>query len=131
MSVALHHVQIAMPAGGEEDAVGFYGDLLGLEQIVKPGNLARRGGVWFATGTLQVHLGVDKNFVPATKAHAAFEVPDLDVLRTRLEEAGIAIVDDEPLEGYDRFYVSDPFGNRVECLSAHDCEGHQTGRTSV
>ncbi len=127
MSVALHHLQIAMPAGGEEAAVGFYGDLLGLDQIAKPANLAGRGGVWFATGTLQVHLGVDKDFVPATKAHAAFQVPDLAALRARLEEAGIAIVEDEPLEEYDRFYVSDPFGNRVECLSAQDQEGHQAG----
>lgn len=120
MSVASHHVQIAIPSGGEEAAVQFYGDLLGLEPIAKPTNPAKRGGVWFSTGTLQLHLGVDREFVPARKAHAAFEVFDLNALRTRLEEVGITVVEDEPLEGFDRFYVSDPFGNRVECLSARD-----------
>lgn len=80
-----------------------------------------------ATGSLQVHLKVDRNFVTATKAHAAFEVPELRALRARLEKSGIAIVEDEPLEGFDRFYVSDPFGNRVECLTAEYPEGHQTG----
>lgn len=119
MSVGLHHVLVAMPAGGEEAAVRFYGDLIGLEQIEKPNNLSKRGGVWFATATLQLHLGVDKEFVAAKKAHVAFEVPDLDALRSRLEAAGIEVVEDEPLEGFDRFYVSDPFGNRVECLEPH------------
>lgn len=128
MFVALHHVQIAIPAGGEEAAVQFYGDLLGLEPIAKPTNLAKRGGVWFSTGTLQLHLGVDREFVPARKAHVAFEVADLEGLRTRLEKAGIAIVEDEPLEGFDRFYVSDPFGNRVECLSPLAPSGQEAGR---
>ncbi len=72
MPVGLHHVQIAIPAGGEDAAVQFYGDLVGLNQIAKPANLVKRGGVWFSTGTLQVHLGVDKEFVPAKKAHVAF-----------------------------------------------------------
>lgn len=117
MSVGLHHVQIAMPAGAEDAARHFYGTLLGLEPIAKPANLASRGGVWFQTATLPVHLGIDPEFVPAKKAHVAFEVPDLDGLRSRLKEAEIHIVEDESLEGFDRFYVSDPFGNRVECLS--------------
>jgi len=115
-----------MPAGGEDAAVSFYGDLLGLERIAKPANLAKRGGVWFIAGALQVHLGVDKHFVAATKAHPAFVVEDLGALRRRLEASGIAIVDDEPLEGFDRFYVSDPFGNRVECLAARDPESRQS-----
>ncbi len=126
MPVGLHHVQIAIPAGGEDAAVQFYGNLVGLNQIAKPANLVKRGGVWFSTGTLQVHLGVDKEFVPANKAHVAFEVADLIALRTNLEEAGIAIIDDEPLEGFDRFYVSDPFGNRVECLSPQASDDQKT-----
>lgn len=119
MSIGLHHVQMAIPAGGEKAAIRFYGELVGLERIEKPANLAKRGGVWFATATLQVHLGVDKDFVPARKAHVAFEVPNLDALRSRLEREGIGITADEPLEGFDRFYVSDPFGNRVEFLKPH------------
>ncbi len=114
--IGLHHVQIAIPAGGEDVALEFYGDLIGLRQIAKPANLAGRGGVWFSTSTLQLHLGIDKDFVPAKKAHVALEVPDLARLRARLGAAGIETTGDEPLEGYDRFYVSDPFGNRLEFL---------------
>ena len=116
MPVGLHHVQMAIPNGGEESALRFYGELFGLQQIAKPANLAKRGGIWFTTSTLQLHLGIDEDFVPAKKAHVAFEMPDLASLRSRLVAAGIAIVEDEPLQGYGRFYVSDPFGNRVECL---------------
>lgn len=114
--IGLHHVQIAIPTGGEEIALGFYGGLIGLQQVAKPANLIKRGGIWFSTATLQLHLGIDQDFVPAKKAHVALEVPDLASLRVRFAAAGVAMTEDEPLEGYDRFYVSDPFGNRLECL---------------
>lgn len=125
MSVGLHHVLVAIPPGGETAALGFYGDLLGLERIPRPANLATRGGLWFATTTLQLHLGVDGAFVPSRKAHVAFLVPDLARLRSRLEAEGMAITEDEPLEGFDRFYVNDPFGNRVECLQRHSVDSPQ------
>ena len=114
--VAIDHVQLAMPKGGEEKARAFYGGVLGLTEQAKPANLAGRGGVWFARGDLKVHLGVEADFRPARKAHPAFRVDDLAALRARCEAAGYPTVDDEPLPGYDRFYVSDPFGNRIECL---------------
>ncbi len=108
-----------MPAGREEEARAFYGSLLGFREVAKPANLAGRGGCWFETGNLQVHLGVDKAFVPATKAHVAYEVDDLDAMRERFEAAGVATVEDEPLPGYRRFYIADPFGNRVEILQSN------------
>jgi catechol 2,3-dioxygenase-like lactoylglutathione lyase family enzyme len=114
--VDIDHVQLAMPAGCENAACGFYGDLLGLTELAKPANLARRGGVWFLAGSRQLHLGVEAEFRPAKKAHPAFLVRDLTGLRQRLVEKGYAPQDDEPLAGYDRFYVSDPFGNRLEFL---------------
>lgn len=114
----IHHVQVAMPAGREDEARAFYGGLLGFREVGKPANLAGRGGCWFMTGNLPVHLGVDTAFAPATKAHVAYEVVDLDAMRARFEAAGVAIVEDEPLPGYRRFYVADPFGNRVEILQA-------------
>ena len=113
---SLHHVQIAIPAGGEPRARDFYGGLLGLTEIAKPENLAQRGGVWFQTGTLQLHLGVDPDFRPAMKAHVAFEVERLAALRERLEAAGYVATTDEPLPGWERCYVADPFGNRTELL---------------
>ena len=112
----IDHVQLAMPTGGENAARGFYGELLGLPEVAKPANLASRGGAWFQTGSRQLHLGVESDFRPAKKAHPAFLVSDLDGLRQRLIANGQAPQDDEPLAGYRRFYLSDPFGNRLEFL---------------
>jgi len=112
----LDHIQLAMPEGGEQRARAFYGDLLGLEEVEKPANLAGRGGCWFALGDVRVHLGVAADFVAAAKAHPAFVVDDLAELGKRLETAGCHVVEDEPLEGYHRFYVYDPFGNRIEMM---------------
>jgi catechol 2,3-dioxygenase-like lactoylglutathione lyase family enzyme len=114
--VGLDHLQLAMPAGREAEARGFYGDLLGLAELKKPPHLQVRGGVWFALGSQQLHLGVEKDFRPAQKAHPAFLVNDLGGLRTRLAQHGYAPYEDEPLAGFNRFYVADPFGNRLELL---------------
>jgi catechol 2,3-dioxygenase-like lactoylglutathione lyase family enzyme len=113
---ALDHVQLAMPAGAEDAARTFYGEVLGLTEIPKPPNLAKRGGVWFEGGTLKLHLGVEHDFRPAKKAHPALLVDGLDELSAKLQAAGVAVVTDEPLEGYNRVYVSDPFGNRIELM---------------
>ena len=112
----LDHVQLAMPAGQEDVARKFYVGILGLTEVPKPANLAKRGGVWFEGGTLRAHLGVESDFRPARKAHPAFLVQQLAALTKHLQAAGVTVVNDEPLEGYDRIYVSDPFGNRIELL---------------
>ncbi len=113
---SLDHVQLAMPSGREADARAFYADLLGIAEQPKPPHLARRGGCWFERGALKVHLGVDKDFVAARKAHPAFIVEDLPALIATLKRAGHRVVEDEPLEGYHRVYVDDPFGNRLELM---------------
>ena len=113
---SLDHVQLAMPAGGEAEARAFYEGLLGIAERAKPANLARRGGCWFERGALKVHLGVDPDFRPARKAHLAFVVTDLPGLVAILRAAGHVLRDDEPLAGYRRVYVDDPFGNRLELL---------------
>lgn len=112
----IDHVQLAMPPGGEDLARSFYGDLLGLPETSKPPNLARRGGCWFESDTVKIHLGVDLDFRPAKKAHPALLVNDLPSLMAALSDAGMPIVDDEPLEGYRRVYTADPFGNRLELM---------------
>jgi catechol 2,3-dioxygenase-like lactoylglutathione lyase family enzyme len=113
---ALDHVQLAMPAGREADAVAFYAGLLGIPEVPKPANLAARGGCWFESGPLRVHLGVDADFAPARKAHPALLVEDLPALVARLTDAGVAVRPGEPLEGYDRVDIHDPFGNRIELM---------------
>jgi catechol 2,3-dioxygenase-like lactoylglutathione lyase family enzyme len=114
--VILHHLQIAMPEGGEEMARHFYRDLLGIPEVEKPENLRKRGGCWFECGNLRIHLGIEKDFRSARKAHPAFLVEDLAELVTQLRAANVMIAEEEPLEGFQRVYVADPFGNRIEML---------------
>lgn len=114
--VALDHVQLAMPAGGEDDARRFYDGLLGIPEAPKPAHLAVRGGCWFELGSVRLHLGVEADFRPAKKAHPALIVEDLAALQTRLTAAGFACRAGDYLEGYDRIDVHDPFGNRIELM---------------
>jgi catechol 2,3-dioxygenase-like lactoylglutathione lyase family enzyme len=113
---AIDHVQLAMPPGEEAKARAFYGDLLGMQEEEKPPVLAARGGVWFRAGEARVHLGVEREFRPARKAHPALGVEGLAGLVARMRNAGVEVIDDEALPGFDRVYVSDPFGNRLELL---------------
>jgi catechol 2,3-dioxygenase-like lactoylglutathione lyase family enzyme len=115
----IDHVQLAMPAGDEDEARAFYTGLLGIPEVQKPAALARRGGAWFEQGPVKVHLGVEGDFRPARKAHPGLLVRDLAALVRRLDEAGVHVVHDATLPGYDRVYVSDPFGNRLELMEKH------------
>lgn len=118
--LAIDHVQLAMPAGGENEARRFYTEVLALDEVPKPATLTGRGGCWFTSSDrkVHVHLGVETDFRPATKAHPAFLVADLDGLRQRLTDSGAQIVDDTSIPGVDRCYTSDPFGNRIELVSS-------------
>jgi catechol 2,3-dioxygenase-like lactoylglutathione lyase family enzyme len=113
---ALHHVQLAMPSSREDEARAFYEKVLGIPEVPKPRNLASRGGCWFERGPLKIHLGVEQDFRPARKAHPALLVEDLATLKAAIEAAGYPLKSDEPLDGFDRIYVDDPFGNRIELM---------------
>ena len=113
--LAIEHVQLAMPAGREDDARAFYARLLGIPEVPKPPELAKRGGVWFEDGMVKVHLGVDADFRPARKAHPALLARGLRALVERLRAGGVQVTE-EPLDGHYRVYVADPFGNRIELL---------------
>jgi catechol 2,3-dioxygenase-like lactoylglutathione lyase family enzyme len=121
--LGLDHVQLAMPAGRESTAREFYSGVLGLVEESKPPNLAVRGGVWFRGGTLRLHLGVEPDFRPARKAHPAILVNGLAELVAKCRAAGFPPTTDEPLDGYNRVYVFDPFGNRLELLEPLDQQG--------
>lgn len=116
--LGIEHVQLAMPAGEEDAARAFYRDLLGIAETPKPLHLAKRGGCWFEDGPVKIHLGVEADFRPARKAHPALIVDDVLALAQRLKAAGVRVVEDEPLEGWDRVYADDPFGNRIELMTA-------------
>jgi catechol 2,3-dioxygenase-like lactoylglutathione lyase family enzyme len=118
--IGLDHVQIAAPIGGENDARRFYGGVLGLSELEKPEALQGRGGVWFACGAHQLHVGLTEDFSPATKAHPALRVrlPDLDPIAERLTKAGDTVQWDYAIPGTRRFYTADPWGNRIELIGA-------------
>jgi catechol 2,3-dioxygenase-like lactoylglutathione lyase family enzyme len=116
MILAIDHVQLAMPAGGEPMARQFYAGMLGLDELPKPPALAARGGAWFGRGSVQLHLGVEADFRPARKAHPALLVDDLDGLLVRLRAQDVAAREDDELPGYRRAFVADPFGNRIELM---------------
>jgi catechol 2,3-dioxygenase-like lactoylglutathione lyase family enzyme len=116
--VAIDHVQLAMPPGGEDAARRFYAGVLGLREVPKPAALAARGGAWFEAGPVRVHLGVEQEFRPAVKAHPGFLVDDLGALIRMAQEACHRVVRDDAEVGVERAYVFDPFGNRLELIQA-------------
>ena len=113
---AIDHVQLAMPAGGEERARAFYGTLLGMKEVAKPLELAKRGGCWFECGPVQIHLGVESDFRPARKAHPALRCFDYQGLAERLRAAEVEVIPDQSIPGVERCHIADPFGNRIELI---------------
>ncbi|WP_053960289.1 VOC family protein [Sulfobacillus thermosulfidooxidans] len=116
--VGIDHIQLAIPEHGEAEARQFFGQILGWQEIPKPDILRKRGGMWFQCGSQQVHIGIQKDFVAATKAHPAFYVKNLDQFRQYLEASGIHPIEGETVAGTKRFYLFDPFGNRLEFLES-------------
>ena len=112
----IDHVLLAMPAGAEEKARAFYTGVLQLTEMTKPIALAARGGAWFTNGHVQIHLGVEKDFRAARKAHPALLVRDLQDFIDRARAQGYELATDEPLTGYNRIFIYDPFGNRLELM---------------
>ena len=115
--LGIDHVQIAAPRGRDDEARAFYGGLLGMAEREKPEAIRGRGGCWFAAGGQELHVGVEEPFAPARKAHPGLAVSELDLLRARFREAGVAYEDDAKIAGVDRLFVHDPFGNRLELRS--------------
>jgi len=115
--LAIDHVQLAMPSGEEDKARAFFINILGFHEIPKPAELAKRGGAWFESENVQLHIGVESDFRPARKAHPAFIVDDLYALITKAQNAGHETdTSQPPLNGYKRAHVFDPFGNRIELM---------------
>ena len=113
---AIDHVQLAMPEGEEDRARVFYVGLLGMMEVPKPPELAKRGGCWFACGTVQIHLGVESDFRSARKAHPALRCVDYYALIAELKGAGVAVTEDDSIPGVRRCHIADPFGNRIELI---------------
>jgi len=115
--VAIDHVQLAMPPGQEDAARDFYSGLLGMAEIPKPPKLAKRGGCWFQSGAVQIHLGVENDFRPAKKAHPALRCSHYDALISALRSQGVEVAEAEDIPGVRRCHIHDPFGNRLELIA--------------
>jgi catechol 2,3-dioxygenase-like lactoylglutathione lyase family enzyme len=115
--LAIHHVQLAMPAGGEDAARRFFVDLCGMTEVPKPAELARRGGCWFRSGTVELHLGVEEGFRPALKAHPALVCENYVALISRLKAANVSVKEAFEIPGTRRSHILDPFGNRIELMA--------------
>ena len=120
MYTGIHHMQLAMPAGGEPDARRFFVDVLGMTEVPKPPVLAARGGAWFASGGLELHLGVEDDFRPTKKGHPGILVDDIEGIVRRLAADGQEAAWDGDFPGFRRGYAADPFGNRLEVLEPID-----------
>jgi catechol 2,3-dioxygenase-like lactoylglutathione lyase family enzyme len=108
------HITVTMPEGGEHTARAFYAGFLGLREIRKPELPGVRGGVWFEAGGLELHLSVEEQRNGADiQRHFGLGCGDVDGLKARLRAAGVAIEDARPAPSK-RFFVHDPFGNRIE-----------------
>jgi enamine deaminase RidA (YjgF/YER057c/UK114 family)/catechol 2,3-dioxygenase-like lactoylglutathione lyase family enzyme len=119
----IDHVQLAAPPGCEAEARRFFGEVLGFRELPKPAALAARGGLWFQCGAQQLHIGIEETFRAAKKAHPAFRLtdePSLHALKARMQAAGIATRDDHEIETSARFFADDPWGNRLEFVSARE-----------
>jgi len=118
----LHHVQLSCAPGGEDAQRRFYCEGLGLAEVGKPAALAGRGGCWFRSGQVEIHIGVEAAFTPAVKAHPALLVDDeqeLDRLARRVARLGFDVDHTErtTFAGMLRFHTRDGAGNRVEIMT--------------
>jgi hypothetical protein len=52
----IDHVQLAMLPGKECEARALYEGVLGIPEVLKPANLAKRGGCWFIRDSLKIHV---------------------------------------------------------------------------
>ena len=114
--VAIDHVQLAIPPGGEATARAFYIGVLGFAEVPKPAVMAARGGMWFQAGPVGVHIGIEPEMRPSVKAHPALVVDDLDGYVARLSASGARWVPSDEIPGTRRGHTWDPFGNRIELV---------------
>jgi catechol 2,3-dioxygenase-like lactoylglutathione lyase family enzyme len=116
--LSLDHVQVAIPAGGEESARSFYIGILGFAEQTKPASMADRKSIWLTAGPINLHLGIEPaaDFHAAKRAHPAFTVDNLDEIVAACQQAGLATRADTPIGDFRRTHIFDPFGNRIELM---------------
>lgn len=117
--LGLHHVQIAIPVGAEDECRKYYTDVLGLVEVPKPPVLIAKGGLWYRVGTLELHFGTDESFRPARRAQPSIAVTSLDKIADRLKLYDYDFTWDTNYPGHRRIHTFDIFGNRLEFFEQH------------
>jgi catechol 2,3-dioxygenase-like lactoylglutathione lyase family enzyme len=123
--VEINHIQITVPRAAEEASKRFYRDVLGLEEIPKPGISKARGGAWFRRGSVEVHLSVEDSAAEnhLSRRHICYLVADLTEAARQLVSAGVEVIPDErPIAGWKRFYIRDPGANQIEVAQRLESE---------
>ncbi len=117
MIVGYNHAQITVPPGNADKVRQFYGQFLGLPELPVPPALQGLGLIWFKVGDRELHVGVEEGVNRlATRAHVAYEVDEIAELRPRMLAGGFELFEQPKIQGFDRFHINDPFGNRVEFI---------------
>ncbi|MBW4444671.1 MAG: VOC family protein [Plectolyngbya sp. WJT66-NPBG17] len=113
---AIDHIQITTSPDLQDEMRFFYGTLLGLTPLEQPKSLQNNGIAWYQLGHIQLHISTEKDATNyASRRHICFRVQSLSAFRQHLSTHNIDIIpDQQPIEEYDRFYLRDPGGNRIE-----------------
>lgn len=112
--VRIQHVSIPMPAGGNAQARAFYGDQLGLEEKKVPDSLDANMLVWFRLGDDELHVFTEEGESKSPGQHLCIQVDDLQAWRKTLSDKGVNIEETERIVNRPRFFIKDPFENRIE-----------------
>jgi catechol 2,3-dioxygenase-like lactoylglutathione lyase family enzyme len=115
---ALRHVNVTVPQALEEASKRFYGGIMGLPEVPKPGEAKSRGGAWYQLGAVQLHLSREETSQnDDSKRHVCYSVDDLGVAEQHFRDSGITVIPDGlPIPDSPRFYVRDPGGNLIEIV---------------
>lgn len=114
--VRLQHASIPMPSGGNERAREFYGSRLELKEKSVPESLDEAKIIWFELGSDgdELHLFTEDGDGPSPGQHVCIQVEDIDAWREMLAGASIRVEETEAIVNRPRFFIQDPFGNRLE-----------------
>lgn len=119
---ACHHVAVVVRDAAAARA--FYGELLGLEELERPAELAERiPGAWYRIGSAELHVFERPDFEPYAGPigpHVALRAADFDAIVARLRERGCRFVfgPERDSTGVARVILRDPTGNTVEITDA-------------
>ena len=93
----------------------FYRDLLGLREIPPPRTFDFVV-LWFELGNHQLHLLLKDKPDTLSPRHFALRVADVAAARRYFAERGVPTQETIRIPGADRFFISDPDGNRIEII---------------